>query len=102
MRVRYTERAIEDVATILDYLHGQSPAGSNSVERALLRTVRLIQSFPGCGEQTDVPGVREVSVPRYPYKIYYALGPDAVWIIHVRDARRRPWSGDDSETGQDP
>lgn len=39
-------------------------------------------------------GSRELTVPRYPYKVYYELTDEAVWILHIRDARRRPWIDD--------
>ena len=43
--------------------------------------------------RTDVPGVRELSLARYPYKIYYEIEGEEVWILHIRDARRQPWDG---------
>jgi len=91
MPVRYTERAADELAGILDYLRERSPAGAASVRQAMLRAERLIAAFPDAGARTDVQGVHELSVPRYGYKLYYAVGPDAVWIVHVRDGRRRPW-----------
>lgn len=39
-------------------------------------------------------GVYELIVPRYPYKIYYRIERDEVWIVHIRDARRHPWQGE--------
>lgn len=91
MRVRYTERAATELGAILDFLRDRSPAGAKSVSQAILRATRLMASFPESGAETDVPEVREMSVPRHPYKLYYAIAPDAVWIVHVRDARREPW-----------
>ncbi len=40
---------------------------------------------------TVEPGVHELTVPRYPYKVYYRLTQREVLIIHIRDARRAPW-----------
>ena len=34
-------------------------------------------------------GVRALGVPRFPYTIYYRVDPDAVFIIHIREDRRR-------------
>jgi toxin ParE1/3/4 len=39
---------------------------------------------------TEEPGVRELTVLRYPYKVYYAIENDEVWILHVRHSSRRP------------
>jgi hypothetical protein len=40
---------------------------------------------------TDLAGVRELVVPRYPYKIYCRIEGGEIWVLHIRDARRRPW-----------
>ena len=38
---------------------------------------------------TDEPGILELPIVRYPYKVYYELmGDEEVWIIHIRDTRR--------------
>ena len=31
---------------------------------------------------------------RYPYRVYYRIRGDEVWIVHIRDMRREPWAGD--------
>lgn len=41
--------------------------------------------------ETDEPSVRELSIVRYPYKVYYQIEKDEVWIVHIRHAARRPW-----------
>jgi plasmid stabilization system protein ParE len=52
-------------------------------------------SHPRMAPSTDVPGVRELRVPRRPYNIYYRIEGDEIWIVHIRDMRRRPWQGDE-------
>ena len=42
--------------------------------------------------ETDEPGIRELTIVRYPYKVYYEVAEDEVWVVHIRDARRRPWN----------
>ena len=37
---------------------------------------------------TDEIAVLELSIVRYPYKVYYELSRDEeVWILHIRDTR---------------
>jgi plasmid stabilization system protein ParE len=38
-----------------------------------------------------VTGIYELTVIRYPYKIYYEISGDEIWIVHIRHARRQPW-----------
>ena len=41
---------------------------------------------------TDEVAVLELSIVRYPYKVYYELSHDEeVWILHIRDTRRKSW-----------
>jgi hypothetical protein len=50
--------------------------------------------FPLMAPPTDEPGILELSIVRYPYKVYYELkGDEEVWIIHIRDTRRKAWKG---------
>ena len=42
---------------------------------------------------TDESAVRQLNVPRRPYKVYYRIEGDEVWVVTIRDARRRPLKG---------
>jgi plasmid stabilization system protein ParE len=57
--------------------------------------IRLLASHPRIAPLTDEPGVHELTVPRRPYKVYYRIEGEEVWIVHIRDARRKPWKGGD-------
>jgi plasmid stabilization system protein ParE len=43
------------------------------------------------GRVLNETGVRELVVVRYPYKVYYEIAGDEIRVLHIRDARRRPW-----------
>jgi plasmid stabilization system protein ParE len=93
VRIRYTRRAFLDREAIFDYLDERSPKGARNVQQAIIKAVRTLEGYPRLGQSTDVAGVRELVVPRYPYKVYYRIEGKEVWILHIRDARRRPWTG---------
>lgn len=95
MRVRYSPRAFADREAIFEYLDQRSPQGARNVKRAITHAIRLLASHPRMAPLTDELGVRELIVPRRPYKIYYRIEGEEVWILHIRDARRRPWEGDE-------
>ena len=94
MRVRYSFRAFADREAIYDYLEQRSPQGARNVQLAVARAIRSLASYPRLGQRTDRPGVYELIVPRRPYKVYYRIENDEIWILHIRDARRRPWEGE--------
>jgi toxin ParE1/3/4 len=90
MNVRYTRRACAEREAIYDYREAQNPEGALNVKRCIAQAVRALALFPGLRRPTDLLDVRELIVPRYPYKIYHRVDGDDVWILHLRDARRRP------------
>jgi plasmid stabilization system protein ParE len=91
MKVRYTLRARADLAAIFSYLDERSPAGARSVKALIERRIARLGEFPFIAPMTDEPGVHELTLVRYPYKVYYQVEGDDVWIVHIRHAARRPW-----------
>jgi toxin ParE1/3/4 len=94
MKVRYSPRAFADREAIYDYLEKRSPQGARRVKLAIVQAIRGLGSHPRIGRLTDKPGVYELIVPRRPYKVYYRIEGAEVWVVHIRDARRRPWEGE--------
>jgi plasmid stabilization system protein ParE len=91
MRVRYTPQARNDLAAIYRYLDQRSPAGAQSVKATIERRIRLLEEFPFIAPLTEEAGVYELSIVRYPYKVYYRVEGDEVRIVHVRHtSRERP------------
>lgn len=93
MRIRYTLRAFADREAIFDYIEQQSPRGALNVMRAIENSIARLELFPYSAPATDEPDVREMIVPGRPYKVYYRLVRDEVWIVHIRHTSRRPWRG---------
>jgi toxin ParE1/3/4 len=88
MRVRYTVRARQDLVRIFTELDQRNPA--QVVKDLIERSIRRLHMFPLMAPLTDELGVHELSIVRYPYKVYYELSQDEeVWILHVRDTRRK-------------
>ena len=91
MRIRYAQRALSDRRSISEYLKERSPQGARNVQRSIVQAIRSLAGYPRLGRSTMVAEVRELTVPRYPYKVYYRIDGEEIWILHIRDARRRPW-----------
>ena len=93
MRLRYTLRARADLASIYDYLFARSPALARSVTAHVEGRIARLAEFPFTAKASDVTGVRELVIARYPYKVFYAISGDELSILHIRHGRRRPWDG---------
>ncbi len=92
MRVRYTLRAHADLDAIFTYLDQRAPTAARSVKALLERRIASLADFPFAAPATDEPNVRELTIVRYPYKIYYEVAGDEVWVLHIRHTARLPWT----------
>ena len=90
MRVRLSPRALADLRAIRSHLEKSSPQGSDNVRSAIDVAISLLGDFPGLGRERSELGVRALGVARYPFTIYYRVERDGVWIVHIRDDRRKP------------
>lgn len=95
MRVRYTLRAQADLDAIYTYLDARAPAAALSVKTLIEQRIAVLADFPHMAPETDQPGVYELTIVRYSYHVYYEINDGQIWIVHIRDARRRPWLDDD-------
>jgi plasmid stabilization system protein ParE len=90
MKVRYTLRSRGDLDAIYIDLDRRNPAAAQAVKDLIERRIARLGVFPLMAPVTDEAGVFELSIVRYPYKVYYELsGDEEVWIIQVRDTRRK-------------
>ena len=71
MRVRYTLRA--DLEEIHEYLEKRQPAAAQSLKSSIERQIGWLAHFPYMAPATDEAGVGELTLTRYPYKIYYEV-----------------------------
>jgi toxin ParE1/3/4 len=94
MKVRYTLRARGDLDAIYTDLDRRNATAAQSVKDLIERRISRLGMFPLMAPGTDELGILELSIVRYPYKVYYELkGDEEVWIIHIRDTRRKSWRG---------
>jgi toxin ParE1/3/4 len=84
VRVRYTRRAVAQIAAALDYIAARSPQGAESVRKRLAATVAALEAHPQIGHATDRPGVRRIATAPYPYLI----AATEVIIMRFRHAAR--------------
>jgi plasmid stabilization system protein ParE len=59
------------------------------VRAEIKRRIDQLLDLPLMAPATEVFGVRELSVSRFPYKVYYELRGDEICVLHIRHTRRR-------------
>jgi toxin ParE1/3/4 len=71
MSIRYSTRALADLEDILAFLQRRNPRAAAQAMTAIEDRISLLAMFPSMAPEADEPGIRELSLVRYPYKIYY-------------------------------
>jgi len=92
VKVRYTRRAIRQMADILDYIEARSSQGADSVKRRLKSSIDLLADHPESGRATNKGDLRRLVANPYPYVIFYRTDATGVVIHGIRHAARRPRS----------
>lgn len=90
MTIRYTRRALAQLAAVLAYIDERSPSGAQNIKARLKAVIDLAAEHPRIGRLTDRPGIRRVVVTPYPYFIFYKAADTGVVIHGIRHAARDP------------
>jgi len=81
MKLRFTPRAVSDIAAIADYIRERDPAAAERVRAAIIQSLQDLILFPQLGRAQTVEGVRKLVTRRYPYLVYYRVDEAAEEII---------------------
>ena len=81
MKLRFTPRAVQDLAAIGDYIRSKNPAAAVRVRAAILETLQMLLLFPHAGRKQTVEGVRRIVTRRYAYIVYYSVDLDLQEVV---------------------
>jgi toxin ParE1/3/4 len=93
MRVRFTQRAIDDLTDIFNYIEQENPHAAARVVSRIERLALELGDVPGMGAATEKHGIRRFPVARTRYLIFYEIIENEVAIVHIRHGARSPWAG---------
>ena len=100
MRVRFTRQADRQYLDALSYIRTKNPVGALTVMSRAEAVIAQLREQPLSGhaipEYPDMPH-RELPVP--PYRFFYRIIDDTVWIIAVWHARQLPEQPDEEPRG---
>ncbi|HTV35140.1 MAG TPA: type II toxin-antitoxin system RelE/ParE family toxin [Xanthobacteraceae bacterium] len=94
MKLRFTPKAVRDLADIADYIFERNPNAALRVRAAILEALQDLVLFPELGRRQKLAGVRKLVIRRYPYLVYYRLdrSADEIAILTIRhSAQDRPY-----------
>ena len=97
MKLRFTARALADIAEIADFIRAENPQAAEKVRASILESLRNLTLFPRAGRSQSVAGVRKLVTRKYRYVVYYCPddAQDDVVILSVQHgAREHPFVDD--------
>ena len=88
MRVRYPQRAIEDLQDIFAYIAKENPFAASRVTDRIESVVAELGDIPGMGSPTDKQGIQ-----RFPVSCQWNALSDFLRVSKGRDGHRShsPW-----------
>ena len=90
MKLRFTPRAVEDLAELADYIRARNPAAAQRVRADIYESLRNLILFPKVGRRQTSEGVRKVVTRKYAYLVYYTVdeAADEIIILNVKHPAR--------------
>ncbi len=92
MRIRYRPTALAQLDAIFDYIATHNRPAAHRVISNIKRSIDRLADFPLSARQSEIAGIRELPIVRYPYIVFYTVDDDAqeVLILRVRHTSRDP------------
>jgi len=91
VKLRFTPRAVVDLAEIADHIRERNPKAAVRVRSSILKSLDNLKVFPRMGRKQSTPGVRKLVTRRYSYLVYYKVDMDAreVVVLSIRHPARK-------------
>jgi plasmid stabilization system protein ParE len=90
MIVRWTAGALADLTSVENYQRRHWPESRAAFERRLIAIERRISEFPqSAPEVPQRSGVRIVAFIDLPYRLFYTVESDAIYVLAIRHASRQ-------------
>jgi len=84
MRVRWTARAADDLAHIVDYIRKDNPAVALRVARTIYQDIAELRAYPSMGRIGLAENTRELIFSPWPYIAVYEVIGDHVQVLRIR------------------
>ncbi|MEQ1712464.1 MAG: type II toxin-antitoxin system RelE/ParE family toxin [Hyphomicrobium sp.] len=92
MKVRYRSTALAQIDAIIAFASDRNPAAAGRVLRTIKNSIDRLAEFPYSAQSSEVPGIRELPIVRYPYIVCYTVDEAAqeVHVLRVRHTSQDP------------
>jgi addiction module RelE/StbE family toxin len=92
MAVKWTKRAVQNLASVLDYIARDKPLAAAKFGADARKKIAILEEHPYIGKASDEPGVRELLIHEN-YVVIYRVRDGELQILRFRHTRRKPLTG---------
>ena len=89
MNVRYSRRALSQLASVYEYLQARDSASANKVTASIRSTIVRLKEMPLLGKMTDEADVHVIIEPEYLYRVFYSVDGQEVLVIRILHGRQK-------------
>jgi toxin ParE1/3/4 len=89
MQVVWLKPAVLDLHRVCEYIRQDNPAAAEKTGASIEAAVDSLARFPEMGHIGEVPGTRELVIPRLPYFVVYRPKGDVVQILRVLHGKQK-------------
>ena len=87
MKLRYTERALDEIDKAVEYIGARSPQGAESVARRIREVLTVLELQPYAGARAYRKTRRFILKP-YPYAVIYTIRSGEIVVLRFRHTAR--------------
>ena len=88
MKIRYSRRALSQLASVHEYLQGRNRSAAGNVSASIKSTIARLREMRLLGKATEEPGVHVIIEPEYLYRVFYSVDADEVFVIRILHGRQ--------------
>ena len=89
MNIRYSRRALSQLASVFKYLQERNGSAAENVTTGIRSTIVRLEEMPLLGKATDEAGVFVIIEPEYHYRVFYVVEGQQVFVIRILHGRQR-------------
>uniref|UniRef100_UPI00405682F6 type II toxin-antitoxin system RelE/ParE family toxin n=1 Tax=Candidatus Electrothrix sp. TaxID=2170559 RepID=UPI00405682F6 len=83
MRIRWTNKALDNFNQAVEYIAANNPAAARKVAQSIQESIELLEDQPGIGRPGRVAGTRELVLTGLPYIVPYLEKNDTIVILRI-------------------
>jgi toxin ParE1/3/4 len=94
MKIIWTQSAVRDLGGIREYIAEDNPRAASTVAAHIAVAANSLRATPELGRALEGPEVRQLVIPRVPYRLIYRIARRRIEIFRALHQRRENPAGE--------